>query len=63
MSVFELNYSQEISYNEKVELEVKLKVKPTKVDMDAMLDALDTIQEFADKYLTKKIPAFKVENK
>ena len=51
MPEFELKYNSEVSYSEKVVLEIKLKTKPEGEDYKNLIDALDT---FAKKYLTIK---------
>lgn len=63
MSDFKLNYKQEVDYYNKVELNIELRVKPSKVDMDAVLDALETIEDFANKYLKQVTPPITKDTK
>lgn len=61
MSKFEINYEHEIDYNQKIDLEIRLAVKPNTVDYQAMLDAIDLLDKIAQKYLSPKSSATKVK--
>jgi hypothetical protein len=54
MSNFELNYKQEINYDNKIDFSIRLELKPSKVDLDSILDAIETIEDFSNKYLLQK---------
>ena len=61
MPTFELKYELEVSYSEKVRVEVCLKAKPDSADYKDLTDAIDTLDKFAKKYLTIKAPSGKIE--
>lgn len=51
MAKFELNYKHSKDYDEKVELEIRLQSRPTQTDYKKMLDAIETLNEVAKKYV------------
>jgi len=55
MAVFELKYELGIEYDNKVELDIRLKTKPSSEDNIELLTALETLDSFARKYLDLKI--------
>ena len=61
MSEYELSYKKENDYYNKLELTIRLKSKPSKVDMDSILDAIETLEDFANKYLKSDTETSKKE--
>ena len=54
MAKFELNYKHSKDFSEKVELEIRLEKRPLQSDYKKMLEAIDILNEVAQKYV--KIP-------
>lgn len=54
MAKFEVNYKHTAEYDSKVELEIRLQTRPTQTDYKKILDAIETLNEVAQKYV--KIP-------
>lgn len=63
MSKYEVNYSQEEDYYNKVELQIKLTVKPSAEDSALIQSAIETLEDIADKYLFQKNPVVAVPKK
>jgi hypothetical protein len=51
MAKFELHYNQSASYENKVEVDIRLETRPTKVEYQDMLDAIETLNKVAQKYV------------
>ena len=51
MAKFEMNYKHSADYDKKVELEIRLQSRPTQADYKKMLDAIETLDEVAKKYI------------
>lgn len=56
MAKFELNYKQSQDYDDKVDLEIRLKVRPTQEDYKTMLDAIELLDKIAKVYCTITTP-------
>ncbi len=54
MAKFELHYSHEASYESKVEIDIRLNKRPTKEEYQDMLDAIETLNTVAQKYVLIK---------
>lgn len=55
MAKFELHYNQGAEYDHKVEVDIRLQNRPTQQEYQDMLDAIDTLDKVAKKYVI--IPA------
>lgn len=51
MAKFELYYNQNASYENKVEVDIRLETPPTKTEYQDMLDAIETLNKVAQKYV------------
>lgn len=51
MAKFETHYVQSASYDEKVEVDIRLSQRPTKEDYQNILDAIETLNKVAQKYV------------
>lgn len=51
MAKFELNYDQTLGYSNKVIVNIALETRPTKVEYQDMLDAIETLHKISQKYL------------
>lgn len=56
MATFTLKYEKEAGYDQQVTLDIRLKVKPSSEDHQAILDTIEELDKFAQKYLTDKKP-------
>lgn len=54
MAKFELNYAHEITYEEKLVVEIRLQTRPDQTDYLSMLEAIDKLDEIRKKYLPAK---------
>lgn len=55
MAKFEVHYKQSASYEEKVEIDICLSQRPDKEEYQSMLDAIDTLNKIAQKYVVVPI--------
>lgn len=55
MAKFELHYNQSAEYDHKIEVDILLQNRPTQQEYQDMLDAIDTLDKVAKKYVI--IPA------
>lgn len=53
MAKFELHYTHNISYDNKMEVDIRLQKRPTKTDYQTMVDAIALIDGLREKYLPK----------
>jgi len=51
MAKFELHYNQSVGYDDKVEIDIRLESRPTKAEYQEMLDAIETLNKVAQKYV------------
>lgn len=51
MAKFELHYNHQAEYEHKVEVDIRLQVRPTQADYKDMLDAIDVLDKVAKKYV------------
>lgn len=55
MAKFEVHYNQYIDYDNKVEADIRLASRPTKEEYQEILDAIETLNQIAQKYVTKPV--------
>lgn len=51
MAKFEITYNQSIGYEQKVEVDVRLNKRPDKEEYQTILDAIETLDKIAKKYM------------
>lgn len=51
MAKFELKLYRGTSYDNQIELDIRLTIKPSAEDSKSILAAIDTLDSFANKYL------------
>ena len=51
MAKFEIAYNQSIGYDEKVEVDIRLNKRPDKEEYQTILDAIETLDKIAKKYV------------
>lgn len=59
MTNFELKFERGTDYDNKIELNIRLLIKPSVEDSKAILDSIDTLNGFANKYLKLTSPPIK----
>ena len=51
MAKFEISYNQSVDYDEKVEVDIRLNKRPDKEEYQTILDAIETLDKIAKKYV------------
>ena len=51
MAKFEISYNQSVGYDEKVEVDIRLNKRPDKEEYQTILDAIETLDKIAKKYV------------
>lgn len=59
MAKFELHYRHELSYDNKMEIDIRFEKWPDKEDYQTLLDAIEKLDSLREKYL----PTVKSDNK